>query len=805
MPVCVDNRFVFQVLFLQVGHLKEYSVCRLESVDFIIKMESLENYNMLNASDDVEQHTSNDTNKNKALKPQIEDSSEKTKHQISSEDLRNSVGTLRAETPEGSIKQPASQIITAADTQQTNNLLSEEKESVKDILDIETENSQISAGKGSEPDAEKDHQDNSDGASHVLDQAPADGFSTPGEPHIEHNTDSDTQEPPATGHDSRQLTTSKNESDQEIMENTEDKVSTHSKDTSDAYPTASSPVPVLYDHDVPSEGVDDTKHEADNSHEADVTQESYTHDQEVGSSPQQQQDPNTLTPASETRKENSPEGVLPPDTMSSRDTTKDNQKPDLYVEKTATSNTDDKAQTEICEDSDPKSAVSNEESTDTVHHDKVSPQEICDNPASERAKSSTSDDHLQGSEISIDRKLPQDHNIDSNQSFAVSAGIETNHDTSQNKFSITQAAEEPSTSTKDIAENSTFEENIQTTKDDGLKITNISTDKSSELPTQNPKNESKSISAESDSGCSGLDGSSDRSHNILTPVDKSTDVGLSERVENDVGTKSTNKSKPRENNDKIISNDNNGKQYQTQPEGVSNEKKSGGRSYKKPESKAKTGTSSKDQLPESTEKSRSPKTVTEKDQRKKGRTKTQSKLRKPSNDESIKPSGKLGSGIQRTCADQLATKREKPNPKKSAGRPVNSVKHELNTQLSNYLYDERRMLGFNPNSSPSAPAFSTVLHSPVKLHKRDRPDPRSCYRPMVSQSESKRLSKIANQMFDSLDISEIWNFHEFKVGKGTLNKSPRNGFVQNYSRHLGNILHTSEYQRFYDQLYSKKS
>ena len=104
----------------------------------------------------------------------------------------------------------------------------------------------------------------------------------------------------------------------------------------------------------------------------------------------------------------------------------------------------------------------------------------------------------------------------------------------------------------------------------------------------------------------------------------------------------------------------------------------------------------------------------------------------------------------------------------------------------------------------SAPAFSTVLYSPVQLHKRIRPDPRSCYKPMVSGRESKRLSKLANQTFDSLDIGEIWNFHEFKIGKGTMNKSPRNGFVQNYSRHLGNILHTSEYSRFYDKLYSKK-
>ena len=382
-------------------------------------------------------------------------------------------------------------------------------------------------------------------------------------------------------------------------------------------------------------------------------------------------------------------------------------------------------------------------------------------------------------------------------------------------YSDSQNADVPATA--GIAEQTSHVEDggIQNPTQGGSKTVNV--DVSPELTTNDTELSSQRTKAESDSGCSGLDENSDHSSTPLPVSNDSNGATVSTKPnphEKPVNEKQHEDSKQTKQNREVLE-----KQCTLNPISPNAEcieHKTDSTVKKKSDNMTPSNSSEKASNKNPVNKNNDTKRKTDSTPTSKRNKPSTSTARTKPVKES--PTGIDDDGYANTSSpnskdqghqkdemndegSKVKNKNAKPRNRKTV---QTSIKQELKTQMSNYLYDERRMLGFNPNSAPSAPAFSTVLYSPVQLHKRIRPDPRSCYKPMVSGRESKRLSKLANQTFDSLDIGEIWNFHEFKIGKGTMNKSPRNGFVQNYSRHLGNILHTSEYSRFYDKLYSKK-
>ena len=382
-------------------------------------------------------------------------------------------------------------------------------------------------------------------------------------------------------------------------------------------------------------------------------------------------------------------------------------------------------------------------------------------------------------------------------------------------YSDSQNADDPATVGK--AEQTSHVEDCGTQNPTQRGSKTVNVDVSPELTTNDTELSSQRTKAESDSGCSGLDENSDHSSTPLPVSNDSNDATVSTKPdahEKPVNEKEQKDSKQTKQNREVLE-----KQCTLNPISPNAEC-----IEHKTDSTVKK--KSDDMTPSNSSEKASNKNPINKisDTKRKNDSTSYSKRKKPYTSKACtKPIKESLTGIdddgyantsspnskeQSRQKDEMNNEDSRVKKKNSKTRNrktvQTSIKQELKTQMSNYLYDERRMLGFNPNSAPSAPAFSTVLYSPVQLHKRIRPDPRSCYKPMVSGRESKRLSKLANQTFDSLDIGEIWNFHEFKIGKGTMEKSPRNGFVQNYSRHLGNILHTSEYSRFYDKLYSKK-
>ena len=382
-------------------------------------------------------------------------------------------------------------------------------------------------------------------------------------------------------------------------------------------------------------------------------------------------------------------------------------------------------------------------------------------------------------------------------------------------YSDSQNADDPATA--GIAEQTSHVEDggIQNPTQGGSKTVNV--DVSPELTTNDTELSSQRTKAESDSGCSGLDENSDHSSTPLPVSNDSNGATVSTKPnphEKPVNEKQHEDSKQTKQNQEVLEKQCKLNPISPNPECIKN--KTDSTVKKKSDNMTPSNSSEKASNKNPVNKNNDTKRKTDSTPTSKRNKPSTSTARTKPVKES--PTGIDDDGYANTSSpnskDQSRQKDEMNDEgakvKNKNSKPRNrktvqtSIKQELKTQMSNYLYDERRMLGFNPNSAPSAPAFSTVLYSPVQLHKRIRPDPRSCYKPMVSGRESKRLSKLANQTFDSLDIGEIWNFHEFKIGKGTMNKSPRNGFVQNYSRHLGNILHTSEYSRFYDKLYSKK-
>ena len=382
-------------------------------------------------------------------------------------------------------------------------------------------------------------------------------------------------------------------------------------------------------------------------------------------------------------------------------------------------------------------------------------------------------------------------------------------------YSDSQNADDPATA--GIAEQTSHVEDggIQNPTQGGSKTVNV--DVSPELTTNDTELSSQRTKAESDSGCSGLDENSDHSSTPLPVSNDSNGATVSTKPnphEKPVNEKQHEDSKQTKQNQEVLEKQCKLNPISPNPECIKNKTDSTvkKKSYNMTPSNSSEKASNKNLVNKNNDTKRKTDSTPTSKRNKPSTSTVRTKPVKESptgiDDDGYANTSSPNSKDQSRQKDEMndegakvKNKNSKPRNRKTV---QTSIKQELKTQMSNYLYDERRMLGFNPNSAPSAPAFSTVLYSPVQLHKRIRPDPLSCYKPMVSGRESKRLSKLANQTFDSLDIGEIWNFHEFKIGKGTMNKSPRNGFVQNYSRHLGNILHTSEYSRFYDKLYSKK-
>lgn len=135
------------------------------------------------------------------------------------------------------------------------------------------------------------------------------------------------------------------------------------------------------------------------------------------------------------------------------------------------------------------------------------------------------------------------------------------------------------------------------------------------------------------------------------------------------------------------------------------------------------------------------------------------------------------------------------------------VKRELKQQLSRYMNNDRRLLAFDPSGGKASKEI-LLQESPNTSRRRKSPKKRPLGVKLttstpVKKPEAARLAHYARETLDGIDLEQIWQFHQFRVGK-TLDRKPQNGFVQNYSRHFGSILKSDHYTQYYKNIYDKE-